>query len=426
MRENNNYNPKFSSDPDPWENGSWQTGSTQPPKSRGGLIALMLILIIFLCGIITVLGILNIRLFQKLKIQESNDLAISFTISQTEAAEETAPDVMEIQAYADSTSETSLELQQSPQGVDNIPEGSGLSLQDIYTQCIGSVVSITSSSRSGSSTGTGVVFTRSGYIVTNAHVIEDAITVSVQLSDNRVLEAGIVGADEITDLAVLHIDTDDLIPAVFGDSDSLRVGDTVVAIGDPLGIEFRGTYTNGIVSAINRDVELDGRIMTLIQTNAALNSGNSGGPLINCYGQVIGINTMKISAFTDHAGVEGLGFAIPSTLVKDVVDQLIQQGYVSGRPSIGLEGETLSSFYQHYYRLPAGLYITKVETNTDAYRKGIENGDILVSINDQRITSMDDLKACLYTCEIGQVVQAVIYRGGQQYLLDLTLVEDKG
>jgi len=424
----NNYTPKYTSDPDPWDNSSWQTGSTQPPKNRGGMMALLLIMIIFLCGIITVLGILNIRLFQKLKIQEENELSISFTTAATVAQETTAPVLME-EAAAVSESNAipaSIDLQQSKAAVDNVPAGGGMALQDIYTQNIPSVASIICASPRGGSTGTGVIFSKNGYIVTNAHVIDSATSVTVQLTDDRLLEAELIGSDEITDLAVLHVNAPDLIPAQFGDSANLRVGDTVVAIGDPLGVEFRGTYTDGIVSAINRDVEMDGRTMTLIQTNAALNSGNSGGPLINCYGQVIGINTMKIGAFTDSAGVEGLGFAIPSALVKDVVDQLIHQGYVSGRPTLGIVGETLSSFYQHYYRLPAGLYITTVESGTDAYRKGIEKGDILLALDDIRIYTMDDLKNFLYNSEVGQKVEAVVYRGGQQYILELILSEDKG
>ncbi len=137
------------------------------------------------------------------------------------------------------------------------------------------------------------------------------MTIRVRLTDKREFSANVVGSDEVSDLAVLRIPIAGLTPAQFGDSSTLRVGDTVVAIGDPLGVEYRGTYTNGIISGIDRDVDMDGRTMTLIQTNAALNSGNSGGPLINCYGQVIGINTMKIGAFTDKAGVEGLGFALP-------------------------------------------------------------------------------------------------------------------
>ena len=171
---------------------------------------------------------------------------------------------------------------------------------------------------------------------------------------------------------------------------------------------------------------MDGRTMTLIQTNAALNSGNSGGPLINCYGQVIGINTMKIGAFTDSAGVEGIGFAIPSATVKDIVDQLITQGYVSGRPTLGIEGEMLSTFYQHYYRLPSGLYITDVDPGSDAYTKGIEAGDMLLSVENHRISTMEQLKSVLFDREVGQTVEAVIYRGGRQYRVELTLGEQKG
>ena len=408
-----------------WDDSVYGTGPTQPPKSRGGIVALMLILIIFLCGIIAVLGILNIRLFSQLKLREENELSISYTPETTVPQATAAPALLE-ESLPIAETLVPMDLQQSPASVSNVPEQGGMSLQDIYVRNIVSVVSIICNQSGSSSTGTGVILSENGYIVTNAHVVEDAVSVSVQLTDDRQFYAEIVGMDDVTDLAVLRIETENLVPAEFGESASLRVGDTVVAIGDPLGVEFRGTYTNGIVSAINRDVELDGRTMTLIQTNAALNSGNSGGPLINCYGQVIGINTMKIGAFTDSAGVEGLGFAIPSATVKDVVEQLVSQGYVSGRPSLGLQGEALSSFYQHYYRLPAGVYITHVEQGSDAHRVGIEEGDLLLSIGDTRVTSYDELRSAILNYAVGDTVEAVIYRGGQQYLVELTLSEDKG
>ena len=422
-----NYTPKYSRDDDSWDDSIWQTGSTEPPKSRGGLIALLLILVIFLCGIITLLGILNIRLFQKLQLQQNQDLAISFTVSETlNASLDTPEGSPEALSEEEDPLQICLDLQESAEGIENIPESGGLSLQDIYDQNIGSVVSISCTQQSGSSTGTGVIFQEEGYIVTNAHVVEGAVSITVQLMDERTFPAQLVGSDEVSDLAVLFIEAEDLSAAQFGDSSRLRVGDTVAAIGDPLGLEFRGTYTDGIVSAINRDVNIGGRTMTLIQTNAALNSGNSGGPLINCYGQVIGINTMKIGTFTNRSGVEGIGFAIPSAIVKDVVDQLISQGYVSGRPDIGLEGDTLSSFYQHYYRLPAGLYVTKVEFGSDAYIKGIEKGDIIISIDNNRIVTMDQMRSFLYQCEVGQVVKAVVYRNGQQLQVELKLHEDQG
>lgn len=426
--QNNKYTPKYYRDDEPWDTGSWQTGSTKPPRNNSGITALMLILIIFLCGIITVLGILNVRLFNQLQEKKEDNTSIRFIPEETLA--ETAPAAMIAAApeilVPGMEEDVSLSIQTSPTSPANLPEETGISLQEIYRKNIPSVVSITTQSRNGGSTGTGVILSEKGYIVTNAHVVEGAASVSIQLTDNRIFQASLIGADEISDLAVLFIEADNLVSAEFGDSTVLQVGDTVTAIGDPLGAEFRGSFTDGIISAINRDVAIDGRTMSLIQTNAALNSGNSGGPLINCYGQVIGINTMKIGAFTDSAGVEGLGFAIPSATVKDVVDQLIEQGYVSGRPTLGITGEALSSFYQRYYRLPAGLYITDVDPGSYAANVGIEAGDILLYIDEDRIITMDDLNTVLYKHAVGDTVTAVIYRGGQQYNAELTLTENKG
>ena len=410
-----------------WDDQYYGTGPTEPPKERRGVTALMLIVVIFLFGIITVLSILNIRLFQELKVKkQETEISISFTTEPSTPPETEAAALPEAASVQEAMPYSSMQLHQSPQSRENSPVEGGLSLQEIYTRNIDSVVSISCSGYNTASTGTGVILSPDGYIVTNAHVVEGAGSITVLLTDDREFTAQLMGSDEISDLAVLQIQAEDLLPAEFGDSTQLRVGDTVAAIGDPLGVKYRGTYTDGIVSAINRDVAMDRRNMTLIQTNAALNSGNSGGPLINCYGQVIGINTMKIGAFTDSAGVEGIGFAIPSATVKDIVDQLISQGYVSGRPTLGIEGEALSSFYQHYYRMPAGLYITYVQPGSDAYSKGIENGDMLLSINGHRITTMEEMKSLLYDREVGETVEAIIYRQGDRYRLELTLGEYTG
>lgn len=411
---------------DPWEPGMYETGRTRPPKSHGGLIALLLVIVIFLGGLVSVLGILNVRLFAKLQdLPEDEQDALSF-ISTTE--ETAPPDPIQTEptiAHTQPPADTDVFLNPSPDSVPNIPQEGGLSLQEIYTRNIDSVVSITCSYPGGGSTGTGVILSESGYIVTNCHVVEGASIISVLLTDDRSFTATLIGADAVSDLAVLHVEASGLKSAQFGDSSALQVGDSVAAIGDPLGSELRGTMTNGIVSAINRDMTIGGRILTLIQTNAALNSGNSGGPLINCYGQVIGINTMKIGTFVDEAGVEGLGFAIPSATVKEIVEQLIDQGYVSGRPTLGITGEAVSGFYQIYYNMPAGLYITQLDSSSDAAAHGIEAGDILISVNDTRITTMDDLNALLYGCQVGDAVNVIIYRAGRQYAVELTLTENK-
>ena len=425
MDDNNTYRRE------PWEPGKYETGRTRPPKSHNGLIAILLVVVIFLSGLVSFLGVLNVKLFAELKSKpQEEEEPVSF-VSDTEETQDisqlsdpTSP-TEELAEVPEPDSDT-FQLNPSPDSVPNIPQEQGLSLQDIYEKSIGSVVSISCTGRGSASTGTGVVMTASGYLVTNAHVVEGAREITAILSDERQFPAVLVGADAISDLAVLHIDAEGLIPAEFGDSTALRVGDSVVAIGDPLGIELRGTMTNGIVSAINRDLNTGGRTLTLIQTNAALNSGNSGGPLINCYGQVIGINTLKIGVFTSDSGAEGLGFAIPSTTVKEIADQLIAQGYVSGRPALGITGEPVSSFYQFYYNLPAGLYITELDPESDALAKGIEPGDILVSINDNRVITLEDLSAALSDREVGETVRVIIFRSGRQYSADLVLHEAKG
>ena len=406
----------------PWDDRIYGTGRTQPRKSHGGLIALLLILVILLSGAVGILGTMNIKLFRQLnaKTQESN--AMTFTDQGETTSYFLDPSESTESVEVPETTSSNIDLQQSPESAGNFAEESALSWQEIYDRNIVSVVSILCDN----SSGTGVVLTSDGYIITNYHVVEEARSIRVRLTDGEEYAAMLIGTDEVSDLAVLYIECESLTPATFGNSDSLRVGDAVAAIGDPLGVQFHGTMTDGIVSAINRNVSVSGRTMTLIQTNAALNSGNSGGPLINCYGQVIGINTMKISAFAAESGVEGLGFAIPSTTVKSICEQLITQGYVSGRPDIGLEGESVSRFYQNYYRMPAGLYITHVDTGSEAYEKGIEYGDILISIDNDRITDMDSLNTVLYSHDVGDTVNVVIYRAGKQYALTLTLHENKG
>ena len=412
---------------DPWEPGIYETGRTRPPKSHTGVIAVLLVVVIFLSGLVSFLGVLNVKLFAQLKaLPQQEDESVSFVSEEDHGDPIVTQETMAIafSSQAPVTGESSgIRINPSPEAVPNVPQEVGLSLQDIYDKSIDSVVSISCSGPGGSSSGTGVVLTDEGYIITNAHVVQNAREIWVLLSDERQFSAELIGSDTISDLAVLHIYATDLYPAEFGDSSLLRVGDSVVAIGDPLGMELRGTMTNGIVSAINRDITTGGRTLTLIQTNAALNSGNSGGPLINCFGQVIGINTMKMGDFADSSGVEGLGFAIPSTTVKEIADQLISQGYVSGRPTLGLSGEGVSSFYQFYYRLPAGMYIESIEEGCDADLKGLEVGDILLSVDHNRITSMNDLELLLSNYEVGDSVKIIIYRAGQQYSVSLTLHE---
>ena len=395
----------------------YRTGRTKPRKNRSGLIALLLISVIFLAGIVSALSLLNVRLFRQLK-NPSEDSSVPLSFSQYE---ETQPSLTEPTAPASAEPDISLNLSQSPPSVENIPQAGGLSLQAIYEKAIPSVVSISCTLSSGTSSGTGVVISSDGYLLTNCHVVEGATSIIATFADGQTLPARMVGQDKISDLAVLQVEANNLVAAEFGDSSVLRVGDSVAAIGDPLGSKLRGTMTDGIISAINRDIEADGRMMTLIQANAALNSGNSGGPLLNCYGQVIGINTLKIGDFVDAAGVEGLGFAIPSATVKDGVDQLISYGYVVGRPTLGMTFQELSFLYRQMYQLPQGLYISEVKEGSHADQLGISPGDILIGFDGIRIADAETLRSLLYTHQAGDQVEIVIYRSGRQYQLTLTI-----
>ena len=321
---------------------------------------------------------------------------------------------------------TKLNIVSAPESSDTTfsDEEDALCLQDIYSSVIDSVVSISSMTSSGTSSGTGIIMSQDGYVITNHHVITGALVISVLTNDNQEFEAALVGSDEMSDLAVLKIDARGLKAAEFGDSSKLRVGDSVVAIGDPLGVQLRGTMTNGIISAINRDLTVGDRTMTLIQTNAALNNGNSGGPLINCYGQVIGINTVKMSSYyTATASVEGLGFAIPISVAKPIIDELIENGYVAGRPAIGISGDSLPSYYRTYYRLPDGVYVTSVNEGSDAKAKGIREGDIVTAINGERISSIDELNTVKNQYAAGDEVTLTVYRSGTYYEVTVTLVD---
>ena len=321
---------------------------------------------------------------------------------------------------------TKLNIVSAPESSDTTfsDEEDALCLQDIYSSVIDSVVSISSMTSSGTSSGTGIIMSSDGYVITNHHVITGALVISVLTNDNQEFEAALVGSDEMSDLAVLKIDARGLQAAEFGDSSKLRVGDSVVAIGDPLGVQLRGTMTNGIISAINRDLTVGDRTMTLIQTNAALNNGNSGGPLINCYGQVIGINTVKMSSYySASATVEGLGFAIPISVAKPIIDELIENGYVAGRPAIGISGDSLPSYYRTYYRLPDGVYVTSVNEGSDAKAKGIREGDIVTAINGEKICSIDELNTVKNQYAAGDEVTLTIYRSGTYYEVTVTLVD---
>ncbi|MEN6315784.1 MAG: trypsin-like peptidase domain-containing protein [Clostridiaceae bacterium] len=278
--------------------------------------------------------------------------------------------------------------------------------------------------------GSGIIFKKDGYIMTNYHVVSNAdpksgtsnrTVLEVFLPDGRNAKATFVGGDSKTDLAVIKIDLNNLPVAELGDSSNLEVGELAVAIGNPLGMEFAGSVTVGVISALNRTVEMEDKTLNLIQTDAAINSGNSGGALLNSQGQVIGINSVKISA----SGVEGLGFAIPINDAKPVIDQLWMYGYVKGRPFIGISGSEITDTLSRYYNLPKGIYITDVTSGSAADKAGIKAEDILVSLDNKTVETLSDLDEIKGAHKAGDTVNAIIVRESNKINLKITFDEEK-
>jgi serine protease Do len=278
--------------------------------------------------------------------------------------------------------------------------------------------------------GSGIIISKDGYIMTNYHVVNGAdpkqstasrTILEVFLPDGREAKAVFKGGDEKSDLAVIKIDLKDLPVAELGDSSKLEVGELAVAIGNPLGMEFAGSVTVGVISALNRTIELNDTTLNLIQTDAAINQGNSGGALLNSQGQVIGINSAKIAA----SGVEGLGFAIPVNDAWPIVEQLIKYGYVRGRPAIGISGREISSVYASYFGLAQGIYVTDVIEGSGAEKAGIKRGDVIVSMGGKTVETVRDLDKIKESYKPGDTVTVVVDRNGRKVSLSLTFDEEK-
>ena len=302
-------------------------------------------------------------------------------------------------------------------------DGEKLSLQEIYENCSGSIVAIRAyeGSKVGYNWGTGVVVTADGLILTNTHVLEDSDRAVVMLGDDTEYEAELIGADAVSDIALIRIEAEGLTPAVFGDSANLQVGDEVAAIGNPLGESFRNTLTNGIISAIERGMNYHGRTMTLLQTNTAINEGNSGGPLFNRYGQVIGITNMKM--MSSYSSIEGIGFAIPSATVCEVVNALIRDGKVVGRPAIGITVGEIPEAASSRYELPEGIYVSAVQENTDAAKKGVQAGDVITAVNGEPVKTTEDINRIKNTLQVGEEIHFTIWREGETLEISVELMD---
>lgn len=388
-------------------NYSWNTREpiyTEPPRKKGGakrLFGGVMAVILSMC-VISLATYGGYNIYQELTLKDSAPLNGE------------APKV-QITDIADYSKIHEKEI------VEGEPLTAVQAIKKAKTSVVGIVSTVNRNGFLGKSTGSGIIMTSDGYIITNQHVVADASNVMVVFEDGKESPATIIGQDKKSDLAVLKIEDKNLPAAEFGNSDNLEVGESVIAIGNPLGLELFGTSTGGMISAINRDITIEDRVLTLIQTDASVNEGNSGGALINLYGQVIGINSAKISG----TGVSGLSFAIPINGAKEVIDNLIQYGYVKDRPLIGITGQDIDESTARQYDIPQGVLVKTVSPGSSAEQSGIRSGDIIVKVNKRIIKNMNELNQEKDKHKAGEVLSLGIYRDGATFTANVTLMEEK-
>ncbi|WP_417094067.1 S1C family serine protease, partial [Intestinimonas timonensis] len=318
--------------------------------------------------------------------------------------------------------------------VSNVTGKEPLTAPEIYATYVGSTVGITTEivttngwgqPVSQAAAGSGFVITEDGYILTNYHIIEDADSIQVSFVDGTTYDATLVGGESENDIAVLKIDATGLTPVIIGDSDNVKVGEQVVAIGNPLG-ELTFSMTSGIVSAKDRSITMEnGEVMNMIQTDTAINSGNSGGPLFDMYGQVIGITSAKLSgSSSSSATIEGLGFAIPINDIKDMVTDIMENGYVTGKPYMGITVSTVPESISERYGMSQGALVESVDESSCAAKAGLEKGDIITAMDGKTVISSAELVEAKKNYKAGDTVTLEVERNGEKLELTLTFDED--
>lgn len=395
-----------------WNNGEYNINQAQQAKEekrrRRKTVALVLVLSVFLIAIAATAYVWTQKYWST--AGSSSDSSSLQSSSQQQSASQ-------------SGSAPKVEISETP-GSSVGSEDGLLTIPQIYERLSPSVVMIIADSADVSSLGTGIVMSSDGYIITNAHVIDGATKITIIMYDNKTsYQASIVGQDNNSDIAVLKVEgVTDFVPAQFGDSDKVVVGETVVSIGNPYATQYAQTVTDGIISGIRKGIYVNGVKMDLLQTNAQLNPGNSGGPLINMYGQVIGINNSKIMSDGDLT-IEGMGFAIPMTQAKAIVDELIQYGKVAGKPVIGVTVSFVDSEMAQAQNAVVGAKVESIDDKSDAYSKGLRIGDIITTINGKTFDSLDGFISEKDKYEIGDTLKLTYWRNGNTYDVSVVLVE---
>ncbi len=413
-QQSNRNNDKYE-----WNFAEYERYAAPSKRKNRGLVVFTVSLICVLA--LSLVGLSGVALYNALmgEPDDANQVQITSSTEDVDSGE-----------AAIAPGASGLEIAARPQVGETAPIGGRLTIPQVAETVSPSVVGIVTYQSAKffepTGTGSGTIMSQDGYIITNAHVIAGADAIKVTLHNGEVYEAKLAGADARTDLAVIKIEETGLSVATFGDSDSLRVGEAVVAIGNPGGL-LAGSVTQGIVSAVNRQVRSTNRAMNYIQTDAAINPGNSGGALVNDFGQVVGINTAKVVA----EGYEGIGFAIPISEAKPIVDDLLKHGRVTGRVLLGITPEVVDEVLAKTYNVPMGIQIVDMVPQADISTKGVQVGDIITHLDGERVYTMQDLWDAMDGHKVGDSVELTIYRQsrltqGNTYTVKVVLFEDKG
>ncbi|MDO4378738.1 MAG: trypsin-like peptidase domain-containing protein [Erysipelotrichia bacterium] len=320
--------------------------------------------------------------------------------------------------------------QQPQSNTENVQVSTENDISSIVEKIVNSVVEVYTETVSYSTfygeyvnegAGSGVIYSTDGYIITNNHVIEKATSIKVTLTNGEQYDAELIATDNVSDIAVIKINVDNLPAVVLGNSDNLKVGQYCIAIGNPLGT-LGGTVTNGIISALSREVTIDGQKMNLLQTNTAINPGNSGGGLFNYNGELIGI----VNAKSGGTNIEGIGFAIPINYAATIAKELIEKGYVEGRPQLGIKGTEINSIQQawNYSVNSYGIYVSELVTDS-AKNSGLQIGDIITMLNNEDVTTFEKLKGVLSQYQAGETVELTVARGKDTVIIKLMLEQKK-
>lgn len=411
-------------------------------KTKGGIIAL----IIVLCSLLTIgfIGMMVYGFSADIKEDLNNDRSDSgnsFRLPNKDSTTpfETLPDTSsqgkthDESDYSDKVNKdySGMKLESNPKDAKTNNSYTAAKASEKVSDsvvgilCYSDDVPDQADTTTASSQGSGIIFSQDGYVITNAHVIgnsKTAYAIRVVTSDGKVYKAGVVGYDSRTDIAVLKMDdAKGLTPATFGDSSQLEVGQDIIVVGNPGGLDYQNTTTKGVISALDRKLSTSS-LTKYIQTDAAINPGNLGGPLVNYYGQVVGITTSKIVSET----YEGMGFAIPSQTVKNIVDTLVKNGYVEGRVKIGISGIAVTSDQASNYNIPQGIYVQSIVSGGPCDGTSLEEGDIITEVDGETITSFADVYAILETHKPGDKIKVKYYSSSSgDGEVEITLQEDK-